>query len=85
MALDTADKRASSIGVGLGFLRVWPTPDGAALSQADRQHTGLSYRGILASAPSVVGTLVGVWSRIIECRSSNQRIECQSSNKRLET
>lgn len=53
MALDTADKRASSFGVGLPFLRVFPAPDGA-LSQGDRQHTALSYRGIAAGLPGDV-------------------------------
>jgi hypothetical protein len=29
-------------------------------------------------------TLVGQWSNVIPCKSSNQRIECQSSNARIE-
>lgn len=52
MALDTRDKRASSIAVGLGFGRCLPNPDGdAGTVQADRQHAGLSYRGIAAALP----------------------------------
>jgi hypothetical protein len=30
-------------------------------------------------------TIVGAWSRIIDCRSQNKRIECTSVNKRIDT
>jgi hypothetical protein len=33
---------------------------------------------------SASSTLVGQWSNVIPCKSSNQRIECQSSNARIE-
>jgi hypothetical protein len=49
MALDTADKRASAINIGLPFGRVFATPDGA-FDQGDRQQMAMSYRGILATA-----------------------------------
>lgn len=52
MALDTADKRASSIGWGLAALLVLPSPN--TLDQPDRQHVAYSYRGIAASAPAAV-------------------------------
>lgn len=47
MAIDTRDKRSSAIQVGLPWRGFFPAPDGA-LNQADRQHTCLVYRGILA-------------------------------------
>lgn len=53
MALDTADKRSSAIGVGLPWRPMLPLPDGA-LDQGDRQHAGYAYRGILAEAPPSV-------------------------------
>ena len=53
MALDTADKRASALNVGLGLGRAFWSPDNS-MSQADRQHAALSYRGILAGAPTLV-------------------------------
>jgi hypothetical protein len=48
MALDSADKRFSMIGVGLDFLRVRPTPDGT-VDTTDRLHFLPLYRGIAAS------------------------------------
>jgi hypothetical protein len=55
MALDTRDKRASALGVAVATLAlVLPNPDGAALTQADRQHAAFCYSGI-AAAVVVVG------------------------------
>lgn len=48
MALDTRDKRGSSIGLGL--ILVLPLANGA-IDQGDRQQTAHSYRGILAVIP----------------------------------
>jgi hypothetical protein len=48
MALDTADKRSSAIGIARQTRAVFPTPDGAALTQADRQQSAYTYRGIAA-------------------------------------
>lgn len=47
MALDTKDKRGSSIGVARPWSLILPTPDGA-VNQGDRQQTAWSYRGISA-------------------------------------
>lgn len=52
MALDTADRRASAINVGLPFGRVYPQPDGEmsntmnAAVHADWMHIAFLYRGI---------------------------------------
>ena len=51
MALDTRDKRASAIHVGMPWRGLLPLPDGAALDQGDRQQVAFMYRGILAGAP----------------------------------
>jgi hypothetical protein len=51
MAVDTRQKRASAIGLGLAALLVLPAPDGT-IDQADRQQAASAYAGILA-APSV--------------------------------
>lgn len=48
MALDSRNKRGSSIGIGLILLL--PLADGA-IDQGDRQQTAHTYRGILAGAP----------------------------------
>jgi len=48
VAIDTAAKRASAIGVGLPFLRM-VIPDGT-IGQEDRQTIAFCYGGILASA-----------------------------------
>lgn len=52
MAIDTRDKRASVLGLGLASLLVLPAP--AALDQPDRQQLAYCYRGLSASAPVVV-------------------------------
>lgn len=49
MAIDTANKRGSSIGAFAPWRVVWPEPD-AAIDQGDRQQTSWSYRGISASS-----------------------------------
>lgn len=48
MAIDTRDKRGSAIGFNKPFGAVYPNPDGAITSQADRQQAAYAYRGILA-------------------------------------
>lgn len=50
MPVDTRDKRASVLGLAVAtFALVLPNPDGAALTQADRQQTAFSYAGIAAA------------------------------------
>jgi hypothetical protein len=51
--LDTRSKRASSVGVLVGFFVLAPVLPDAAITQGDRQHIAVSYSGILAtgSAP----------------------------------
>ena len=51
MAVDTRDKRSSSIGIDKPFLRLFQNPTGT-IAQDGRQSTGLKYSGILASNPS---------------------------------
>lgn len=48
--MDTRNKRASALGVGLAFALVLPAPDGT-VEQADRQQTAYSYAGISADSP----------------------------------
>lgn len=50
MAIDTANKRASAIGVGSPF-RVLPTPSGS-IGAEDRLHLAFLYRGIAAANPN---------------------------------
>ena len=47
MAIDSRNKRSSAINVGSPWRGMLPAPDGT-LNQADRQHVGLHYSGILA-------------------------------------
>ena len=53
MALDTKLKRMSAVGVRrLPWMRRFtPSPE-SSVDQADRQHVGFSYRGILAAEAS---------------------------------
>lgn len=48
--MDSRNRRASAIGVGLAFVLVLPHPDGA-VSQPDRQQCAYCYSGITAAAP----------------------------------
>lgn len=52
MAVDSRDKRASVIGLGLAALLVLPEP--GTIDQPDRQHVAYSYRGIEAGEAVVV-------------------------------
>jgi hypothetical protein len=54
MAIDTAAKRKSCIGLTLDFLRPGVIPDGSDLSASQRLHTDLLYSGIAAAAPGGV-------------------------------
>lgn len=47
MAVDTRNKRASSIGVG-NVMTIFPNPDGA-ITQPDRQQSARTYSGVQAS------------------------------------
>jgi hypothetical protein len=51
MAIDTRDKRASAVGVGLAVLSLLPTAN-SAVSAADRLFFSWLYAGIAAAAPS---------------------------------
>lgn len=61
MAIDSAGKRKSCIGIALGFLRTGVIPAGTNLSAADRLHTDGLYNGIAAAAPggSPIGRVFG--------------------------
>lgn len=52
MALDTRNKRASALGLGLAPLRVGPSPDGSLVA-ADRLHLAYLYAGIGAGVDLV--------------------------------
>lgn len=57
MAVDTRDKRASVLGLGLASLLVVPSP--GTITQPDRQQVAYCYRGIAAGAAvSIQGDLV---------------------------
>lgn len=47
--MNTRNKRASALGIGLAALVVLPVPDGT-IAQADRQQAAYSYAGISAQA-----------------------------------
>jgi hypothetical protein len=59
MALDTRSKRASSVGILLPFVLAPVLPDGT-IDQGDRQHTALSYSGILATAAVAIAVVLDV-------------------------
>ena len=52
MAVDTRDKRASALNYQSPVVWLFPNPDGAIDTQADRQFVGKVYPGILSGALS---------------------------------
>jgi hypothetical protein len=61
MALDTAAKRKSAIGIGLLCLRLGVVPDGSNLAAPQRLHANALYSGISAEEPSeYTGGLEGI-------------------------
>lgn len=64
--MNTRSKRASSVGVLLGFCVLAPVAPDATLNQGDRQHIAWSYSGILAAGaaagPAATADVV-VWVR----------------------
>lgn len=48
MAIDTRNKRASCLLLGMPFGRVYPNPDASLANQADRQHENRLYAVALA-------------------------------------
>jgi hypothetical protein len=63
VALDTASKRASSVGVLMSFVLAPPIPDGD-LEAGDRQHASWSYSGVLAGAATLLAFVQDVNSRL---------------------
>jgi hypothetical protein len=84
--IDTPQKRLSALARRrLPWLRRFtlPIPDGT-IDQGDRQQVAFVYRGILAGAAEVVGTLVGTWSNVVRIYSTNQRLGITSANARMD-
>ena len=55
MAIDTAAKRKSAIGIGLHFLRTGVIPDGLNLNTSQREHVqGLYSRGVSVSSEYLI-------------------------------
>lgn len=61
--LDTASKRASSVGLLLRAILTPPLPDGT-LGQGDRQHMAALYSGILATAGSALAFILDLNTRL---------------------
>jgi hypothetical protein len=64
MAVDTREKRASIIGIGLAAALVLPAPD-ASVVLGDRQQVAFTYMGIAAGEPppSVVAIVLEATAR----------------------
>lgn len=58
MAVDTRNKRASCVMLGVSPGRVFPAPDGALNNQADRQHLAYLYAAVLTGGPPAVPAIV---------------------------
>lgn len=55
MAIDTRNRRASTLRHSQAAMPTFPNPDGAISSQADRQHVGMIYAGIAVSGGAATG------------------------------
>lgn len=63
MAIDTAAKRKSCIGLALLFLRPGIVPSGSDLAAGERLHTQGLYSGIAADGPAAVSENVDLGYR----------------------
>jgi hypothetical protein len=63
MAVDSRDKRGSTLLLALQFARIWPNPDGSLVGD-DRQHLGYLYRGISATAATVMALERAITRRV---------------------
>jgi hypothetical protein len=80
MAIDTRNKRSSTVQFLKWSLTCPPNPDGSLASNADRTHTGHSYAGISTEATAVVaprrnrgawhGGYMGPSNLILQCKTS---------------
>lgn len=59
MAIDTRNKRASTISHSQAFAGLFPNPDGS-LTKPDRQQVGLIYAGIVVAGASAFNV---AWAR----------------------
>ena len=75
--MDSRNKRASAICVGLALAAIFPNPDGT-IAQADRQQASYCYAGILATA-TVPGNIV-----TIEFEHLEQTIEFEHQIQAIE-
>lgn len=53
MAIDTAAKRASCLGIALVIARCGPIPDGSLANAADRAHAAYSYSGLVGESSEI--------------------------------
>lgn len=53
MAIDTAAKRASCLGLALIIGRCGPIPDGSLANAADRAHIAYSYSGLVGESSEI--------------------------------
>ena len=65
MAIDTRDKRGSTIGIDFPWQHIYPNPDGSLANVNDRQQVGYKYSGIASTVVVSTGvqpyrTLMGV-------------------------
>lgn len=80
MAVDTRDKRASSLQRDLSFLWTLPLPDGS-VDTADRQHSARSYVGI---APTVATAQEGTTARTFFWKAQDRKFEWTPQDRTLE-
>jgi len=86
MAVDTRNKRASCLGLGLAALLVLPAPD-AAVETGDRAHVAYCYAGIDAGSPVVVVTpssrtlTVAAQSRVLTVPSASRTLTVPAESR----
>jgi hypothetical protein len=89
MAIDTAAKRASCLGLAFLALRTGVIPDGSNLGASQRLHTQGLYSGIAAGVivtvdPDAVIITVGARGRIIDVQAIGRFMDVDALGRTIE-
>lgn len=76
--MNTPNKRASAIGIGLAIRLVLPISDGT-IDQSDRQQTAYSYAGITAASPVPIPNLTYARGVLVSSPSFARGVRVQTA------
>jgi hypothetical protein len=81
--MNTANKRASAIGIGLALRLVLPIPD-ATIDAADRQQVAYSYAGIQAANPIPIPEMTRARGVTVSAASEAQMVQVSAASNAMQ-